>query len=96
MSDSPCGLSSDLLIATLTKYGDLTAYELAHLLRVSLKQVLCVTSHEWWTVQPVTWDGPGWKYRLRTTISKHLAKPINRDRQYENAVGTMIPGGYHT
>ncbi len=92
MTDSPCGLSADLLYATLKKYGDLTARELAHLLHVSIKQVLCAVHHEGYEVEAIAWDGPSWRYRARQTLSKRPDKPADKPKEY--AGRTVKPGSY--
>ncbi len=92
--DNPCGLSSDDLLATLTKYGQLTAHEIAHICKVSLKQVLCAIHHDWFAVQPITWDGPGWKYALRATLSRRVNKPSEKVKHYENDRGTIRSGDF--
>jgi hypothetical protein len=83
-------------VTKLLAHHPLTAHEIAALLRCSVKQALDRIHSCWWEITPKTWDGPGWRYSLRHSLSKSVAKPINRDRQYENALGTMVPGGYYT
>jgi hypothetical protein len=85
MSDSLCGLSADTLYATLKKYGDLTAHELAALCKVSLRQVLCAIHHEGYNVEAFAWNGPSWKYRQRPVLAQRIAKPFDPRKEYANS-----------
>jgi len=74
--DNPCGFSRDSFLAILDRCGPaLTAREIAAIGHVSIKQVLCAANHDWWTILPVAWDGPSWKYTRRPVISKTARMP---------------------
>jgi hypothetical protein len=90
--DNPCGLSSESLYAALKKYGDLTAHELAALLKVSIRQVLCAIHHEGFAIEAVAWEGTSWKYRPRAIVNKRLAKTADVPKEY--AGRTVKPGSY--
>ncbi len=63
----------------------LTAHEISALLRCSLKQTLAALSCCWWEIVPTAWDGPGWRYAARQTLSQKLAKPADTTRHYANS-----------
>ncbi len=70
MTDSCSGFTKDQFLACLKQYGpELSAHEVAHLCKVSIKQVLCVQHHHPWDIVPITGDWPSWKYARRTTLS---------------------------
>lgn len=75
MTDCCDGFTADQLLATIDKYGPITAYEIAHLAKVSLRQALCAIHEAWWLVLPKEWDGPSWKYTRRPVISKTARMP---------------------
>ncbi len=72
----------------------LSAHEIAALLRCSLKQALAILHCCWWEVVPVTWDGPGWKYALRATLSRRVNKPSEKVKEFANPMGTFRAGDY--
>jgi len=47
----------------------LSAFEIAALMRCSLKQVMERLHTCWWSITPCTGDWPGFKYQRRTTLS---------------------------
>ncbi len=82
-------------VEKLLAAGPLGAREISALLRCSLKQTMSILHCCWWPIQAVAWDGPGFRYKLRRVVAKHLAKPAEKAKEYQNTRGTMIPGMYH-
>jgi len=81
VTDSPCGFSTDEFLATLAKYGpELSAHEVAHLAKVSVRQVLCAAHHDDWRIQAVASpiSGGAFLYRKRDLTEKAIVRPIRR------------------
>jgi hypothetical protein len=96
MSDSTCGFSFEQFCSVLTQYGpELSAHEVAHLGKVSIRQVLCCHHHHDWAIQAVCGDWKGWKYRMRPLIGVRQRLPkevavfddsgINKNTLYQTA-----------
>ncbi len=98
MSDAKCGVTADQISACITEYGpELSAHELAHLLHVSVCQIMCALNNcigAWWTIEARAWDGPGFRYGLRKIVSKRLSKPPERAKEWANERGTIRSGDF--
>ncbi len=78
-------------VAKLLERGPLLAHEISALLRCSLKQTMAAIHMCWWSIVPVAWDGPGFKYAMRDVLNKRIthSQPVK-----EFAGRTVKPGSY--
>jgi hypothetical protein len=96
MSDNNCGFTKDQFLAVLHRFGpELSAHEIAHLGKVSLRQVLCAFHHADWDIQAVAGE-KGWLYRKRPVTSAAVRMPKERGIYNDQGItpGSGSPKGY--